>query len=52
MPLQLLILPLLGIISISVAIINYSLMQEMYKFEYYRYIIREILLSTIGITEY
>lgn len=44
MQLQLLILSLLGVISIFVAVINCSLVQEIYEFEYLRNIIREILL--------
>lgn len=48
MQLQLLILPLLGVTSISVAAINSCLIQEIYEFEYQKYQLG-ILLFTIEI---
>lgn len=52
MQMQLLILSLLGVISISFAVINCSLVQEIYEFEYLRNIIREILLLSSIEIEY
>lgn len=44
MQLWLLILSLLGVISISIAV-NCSFMQEIHELEYYKNIVREILVS-------